>query len=92
MIDGNFETVSFYHSRDRYAQFGEHGHVITACYHGSDDLEYLTYNLACGDSEAFEAKHKINEMIDDGFAFIGTDKNPLEAMRKCIENIKVAKK
>lgn len=83
-----FENIQFYHGFARYGQFGDGWvQVITACYYDNDELLEATDNLCAGDIPAFDARDKIMEMVKDGTAYIGTDRDPVEAMKKCIKMI-----
>lgn len=82
------ECVSFYHGYARYGQFPGN-HVFTATIDFYDEKLYeLMQNLDGGDCEALDASNKINMIVKEGDCFIGSDDNPIKAIRQCTFQIR----
>ena len=76
----------FYHCLDRYGNFG-HCHVFVVTF--EHELYDAVDNLNASDPEYFKAVKILDEAAYRNDCFIGFNKDPIEALRKCLEKIKI---
>ncbi len=71
----------------RYAQFGEWEYLACASIMDDKVVEYVN-DLDGSDCEAIDAADELKRLAEKEEIYIATDKDPAEAMKKVIEQLK----
>jgi len=80
------DHLKFYCGYDRYGHFGKYGHIVVCCLNDRDVLRDAVCDLDGQDDDAHNGANVIIDMVEEGIAYMGRDQNPVEAMKKAIEN------